>query len=126
MTVQARPRQGASEPKSPSNSDWGPGVSLGATAGMPVVTLAGPVDRELVERVSPLLQLLTSEHGGPIAIDVSGADAVNGALLGLLLRTSRRLAWRNRQLTIVCRDPEISQRLRIAGLDELARLVESA
>jgi hypothetical protein len=66
------------------------------------------------------------EHEAPIAIDVSRVDAVNGALLGLLLRASRRLAWRNRQLTIVCRDPETFRRLRIAGLDELATLVESA
>ena len=96
---------------------------LGAQAGMPVVTLAGPVDRELVERANALLQLLTSECG-PITIDVSGVDEVNGALLGLLLRASRRLAWRNRQLIITCGDPEISRRLRIAGLDELAALVQ--
>jgi anti-anti-sigma factor len=127
MTVQAGPKPGASEPESsPSNSDWRPGVSVGANAGMPVVTLAGPVDRELAERADPLLRLLTFEHDGRIAIDVSGVDAVNGALLGLLLRASRRLAWRNRQLTIVCRDHETSRRLRIAGLDELATLVESA
>jgi anti-anti-sigma regulatory factor len=56
---------------------------------------------------------------------VSGVDAVNGALLGLLLRASRRLAWRNRTLIIACSDPENSRRLRIAGLDELATLVES-
>jgi anti-anti-sigma factor len=93
---------------------------------MPVITLAGPVDRELADRADPLLQLATFEHNGAIAIDVSAVDAVNGALLGLLLRASRRLAWRNRQLVIVCRDPEMSRRLRIAGLDELASLVESA
>jgi hypothetical protein len=46
--------------------------------------------------------------------------------LGLLLRATRRLGWRNRQLIIACRDPETSRRLRIAGLDELATLVESA
>jgi anti-anti-sigma factor len=97
----------------------------GAKAGMPVVTLAGPVDRELIERVHPMLQLLTLEHDGPIVIDVSSVDAVNGALLGLLLRATRRLAWRNRQLIIACCDPENSRRLRIAGLDELATLVES-
>ena len=99
---------------------------MGTNAGMPVVTLAGPVDRELAERADPLLQLLTFEHDGPIAIDLSGVAAVNGALLGLLLRASRRLAWRNRQLTIICRDPETSRQLRIAGLDELATLVETA
>jgi anti-anti-sigma factor len=127
MTVQAGPRPGASEPESsPSHPDWGPGLSVGVNAGMPVVTLAGPVDRELADRADPLLQLATFEHDGAIAIDVSAVDAVNGALLGLLLRASRRLAWRNRQLVIVCRDPEMSRRLRIAGLDELASLVESA
>jgi anti-anti-sigma factor len=93
---------------------------------MPVVILAGLVDRELADRVDSLLRQVTAEDEGPIAIDVSGVDAVNGALLGLLLRASRRLAWRNRQLIIVCRDPETSRRLRIAGLDELATLVGSA
>ena len=70
-----------------------------------------------------LLRQVTVEHDGPIAIDVSGVDAVNGALLGLLLRASRRLAWRNRQLMIVCRDPETSRRLRVAGIDELSTLM---
>jgi anti-anti-sigma factor len=98
-------------------------VSLDATAGKPAIILAGPVDRGLAERVDPLLRQVTAEHDGPIAIDVSDVDAVNGALIGLLLRASRRLAWRNRQLVIVCRDPETSRRLRIAGLDELSTLV---
>ena len=93
---------------------------------MPVLTLAGPVDRELITRADPLLQLLTLERDGAIVIDVSGVDAVNGALLGLLLRACRRLAWRSRQLMIACCDPENSRRLRIAGLDELATLVECA
>jgi anti-anti-sigma factor len=126
MIGYAGPRLCASErDSSPSAPDWGPGVAVGATGAMPVVTLAGQVDRELVGRVDPLLQLLTLERDGPVTIDVSGVDEVNGALLGLLLRASRRLAWRNRQLIITCRDPEHSRRLRIAGLDELATLVES-
>jgi anti-anti-sigma factor len=103
----------------------GPGVVLGTKAGTPVVTLAGPVDHELMVRVDPMLQLLTLEHDGPIVIDVSGVDAVSGALLGLLLRANRRLAWRNRRLIIACSDPEHSRRLRVAGLDELATLVQS-
>jgi anti-anti-sigma factor len=127
MTVPSGPRSGDSEPaSSPSVPNASPGVVSGTKAGRPVLTLAGPVDHELIERVDRMLQLLTLEHDGPIAIDVSGVDAVNGALLGLLLRASRRLAWRNRQLIIACCDPEHSRRLRIAGLDELAALVESA
>jgi anti-anti-sigma factor len=127
MTVHSEPRSGGSEPdSSQSASDPGPGVALRMKAGMPVVTLAGPVDRELiVEQVDPMLQRLTLEHDGPIVIDVSGVDAVDGGLLGLLLRANRRLAWRNRQLIIACSDPEHSRQLRIAGLDDLATLVES-
>ena len=98
---------------------------LGTNAGMPVVTLAGPVDRELIKRADPMLQALILEHDGPIVIDVSGVHEVNGALLGLLLRANRRLAWRNRELIIACSNPENSRRLRIAGLDELATLKES-
>jgi anti-anti-sigma factor len=127
MTMHPGPRCGGSEPDSwPSAPDAGPRIVLGTKAGVPVVTLAGPVDRQLiVERADPMLQHLILEHDGPIVIDVSEVDAVNGALLGLLLRANRRLAWRNRQLIIACSHPENSRRLRIAGLDELATLVES-
>jgi anti-anti-sigma regulatory factor len=127
MTVHPGPRSRESEPdSSPSASDAGPRIVLGTKAGLPVVTLAGPVDRQLiVDRADPMLQHLILEHDGPIVIDVSGVDAVNGALLGLLLRANRRLAWRNRQLIIACSHPENSRRLQIAGLDELATLVES-
>jgi anti-anti-sigma factor len=116
----------ASEPElSPSAPDPGQGIVLSTKGGMPVVTLAGPVGHELIERAEPMLRLLTLEHDGPIVIDVSGVDEVEGALLGLLLRANRRLAWRNRQLIIACSHPENSRRLRMAGLDELATLVES-
>ena len=126
MTVHSGPSWGGSEPDSSQGPpDARPGAVLGTRAGMPVVTLAGPVDRELIQRADPMLQLLTLDHDGPIVIDVSGVDEVNGALLGLLLRANRRLAWRNRQLIIACSDPENARRLRIAGLDELATLVES-
>jgi anti-anti-sigma factor len=126
MTVHCVPRWGGSgQGSSPSAHNAGPGVELSTKAGMPVVTVAGPVDRELIERAHPMLQRLTLDRDGPIVIDVSGVDAVNGALLGLLLRASRRLARRSRQLIITCCEPENSRRLRIAGLDELATLVES-
>jgi anti-anti-sigma factor len=115
-----------SEPDlSPSAPDPGRGIGLTTEGGVPVVTLDGPVDHELIERVEPMLRRLTLEHDGPIVIDVSGVDAVEGGLLGLLLRANRRLAWRNRQLIIACFDPENARRLRMAGLDELATLVES-
>jgi anti-anti-sigma regulatory factor len=126
MIVHSGPRFGRSEPGSSLDvPDAGAGVVLGTKAGMPVVTVAGLVDHELIGRAVPMLQRLTLEHDGAIVIDVSGVDAVNGALLGLLLRANRRLAWRNRRLIIACSDPDNLRRLEIAGLDDLATLVEA-
>lgn len=73
---------------------------------------------------------LLIRHGPPdapadVAIDISDVDDVNGALIGALLRASRRLAWRNRRLTIVCGRIDLRGRLEIAGLDELADVVPS-
>jgi anti-anti-sigma factor len=126
MTVYSGPKRGGREADAALGApDAGPGVVLRTKAQIPVVTLAGPVDHDLIARADPTLQHLIIEHDGPIVLDVSGVDAVNGALLGLLLRANRRLAWRNRQLIIACSHPEHARRLRIAGLDELATLVES-
>jgi anti-anti-sigma regulatory factor len=60
-----------------------------------------------------------------VVIDISRVEEVNGALIGALLRGSRRLAWRNRRLTIVCPQPELRRSLEIAGLDELADVTDS-
>jgi hypothetical protein len=63
MTVHSGPKRGRSEPvSSPSASDAGPGVLLDTSAGMPVLTLSGTVDRALFQRVDPMLQLQTLEH----------------------------------------------------------------
>jgi anti-anti-sigma factor len=110
------------DPTPASTPDWGPGLALAGADRMPVISLSGSVDRDLAGRADSLLQLTTLEHEGALAVDVSAVEDVNGALLGLLLRASRRLAWRNRQLVIVCRTPETLRRLEIAGLDELATL----
>jgi anti-anti-sigma regulatory factor len=110
----------------PSSSPWGPGLSAQQRGDLAVVALAGPMDRELAQRADALLQLTTLEHAGRVAIDVSAVEEVNGTLIGVLLRASRRLAWRNRELTIVCDKPDARARLAIAGLDELATLVASA
>ena len=86
--------------------------------GVQVVAVRGVVDREAAEEIDALIR-----HGPPEVIDISLVDEVNGALIGALLRASRRLAWRNRRLTIVCAQIELRARLEIAGLDELADVV---
>jgi anti-anti-sigma regulatory factor len=60
-----------------------------------------------------------------IVIDISLVDEVSGALIGALLRASRRLAWRKRRLTIARPQADLRSRLEIAGLDELADVIAS-
>jgi anti-anti-sigma regulatory factor len=93
--------------------------------GARVIVVRGSVDRGAAREIDVLIR-----HGPPnppavVAIDISDVDDVNGALIGALLRASRRLAWRNRRLTIVCARVDLRSRLEIAGLDELADLVPS-
>jgi anti-anti-sigma regulatory factor len=101
------------------------GLTLRLGDGILVLALSGPVDRELAGRADAALRRLLVEHDGAVAIDVSGVDAVNGTVLGVLLRASRRLGWRNRHLYVVCVNPDACTRLRIAGIDELATIVDA-
>jgi hypothetical protein len=88
MTVHTGPRLSTSEPDlSPSGSDPPLGVLLGTRSGIPVVTLAGSVDHELIEQADPMLQFLTLERDGPILIDVSGVYEVNGDELATLVES---------------------------------------
>jgi anti-anti-sigma regulatory factor len=104
----------------------GAGLSLRRGDGISVLALTGAVERELAARADTALRGLLVERDDAVAIDVSGVDAVNGAVLGVLLRASRRLAWRNRRLFVVCSQPDACTRLQIAGIDELATIITSA
>lgn len=85
-----------------------------------LVVVRGVVDRDAAREIDLLIRHGTWDPAAGVVIDISSVDEVNGALIGALLRASRRLAWRNRRLTIVCEHPELRRRLEIAGLDELA------
>ena len=90
-----------------------------------LVIVHGVVDRDAAREIDTLIR-----HSGPdppsgVVIDLARIEEVNGALIGALLRASRRLAWRNRRLTIVCPRIDYRSRLEIAGLDELADVTAS-
>jgi anti-anti-sigma factor len=85
-----------------------------------IVVVQGCVDRDTAREIDSLMRHGTADPPTRVVIDISRVDEVNGALIGALLRASRRLAWRNRRLTIVCEHPGRRRRLEIAGLDELA------
>jgi anti-anti-sigma factor len=91
-----------------------------AAGGRQLVLVRGVVDRDTAHEIDLLIRHDTSDPRADVVIDISRVDEVNGALIGALLRASRRLAWRNRGLTIVCEPTELRRRLEIAGLDELA------
>jgi anti-anti-sigma regulatory factor len=98
-----------------------PRVVAGRAAGAgQLVVVRGIVDREAAREIDLLIRHGTSDPRPGVVIDISRVDEVNGALIGALLCASRRLAWRNRRLTIVCEPSELRRRLEIAGLDELA------
>ena len=93
--------------------------------GVQLIVVRGVVDRVAAREIDLLVRHGASDPPADVAIDVSHVDEVNGALIGALLRASRRLAWRNRRLTIVCEHAELRARLEIAGLDELADVRET-
>jgi anti-anti-sigma regulatory factor len=98
-----------------------PGLAAGRPPGAgQLVVVRGVVDREAAREIDLLIRHGASDPRAGVVIDISCVDEVNGALIGALLRASRRLAWRNRRLTIVCAPTELRRRLEIAGLDELA------
>ena len=91
-----------------------------------VLVVRGVVDRHAAGEIDYLIRHGLANPPLRVVIDISRVDEVSGALIGALLRASRRLAWRNRRrLTIVCPQPDIRGRLEIAGLDELADVVSA-
>ena len=98
-----------------------PGLVAARMAGAAqLIVVRGVVDRDAAREIEFIIRHGASEPAAGVVIDISRVDEVNGALIGALLRASRRLAWRNRRLTIVCEHAELRRRLEIAGLDELA------
>jgi anti-anti-sigma regulatory factor len=91
-----------------------------------VLVVRGVVDRHAAGEIDYLIRHGLVDPPARVVVDIARVDEVSGALIGALLRASRRLAWRNRRrLTIVCPQADIRGRLEIAGLDELADVVTS-
>ena len=82
-----------------------------------LVVVQGVVDRSAAQEIDFLIRHGVSDAPRGVVIDVSRVEEVTGALIGALLRASRRLAWRGRRLTIVCPQIDLRGRLEIAGLE---------
>jgi anti-anti-sigma regulatory factor len=102
-----------------------PPIAVRMAGDTQLIVVRGVVERDGAREIDYLVR-----HGAPDApaeliIDLSETEEVTGALIGALLRASRRLAWRNRRLKIVCPQADLRGRLVIAGLDELADVAAS-
>jgi anti-sigma B factor antagonist len=95
-------------------------VASRVAGGAQLIVVRGGVDRDAAREIDLLIRHAAADPPAGVVIDISHVEEVNGALIGALLRASRRLAWRNRRLTIVCEPADLCRRLQIAGLDELA------
>jgi anti-anti-sigma factor len=89
-----------------------------------LIVLRGVIDATAARRADELVRDSALNGASMLVIDVSAAEEVTGALLGVLVRATRKLAWRNRRLLIVCSAPELRRRLEFAGIDELADIVD--
>ncbi len=85
-----------------------------------MVVLTGTVDRTTARAADQLIRAIAVEPSPVAVIDISRVDEVNGALLGVLVRATRRVGWRNGRTIIVCPRDDLLSGLQIAGLDHLA------
>ncbi len=85
-----------------------------------VLVLRGAVDRAQARALDTVLREVALSAVPAAVVDISGVDEVNGALLGVLVRATRWIGWRNGRTVIVCRSDELRRGLEVAGLDHLA------
>ena len=84
------------------------------------LVVRGTVDRDAAGHIDFLIRHGMWESPTAVMIDLSRVEHVSDALIGALRRASRRLASRDRRLTIVCPQLDLRRHLELAGLDELA------
>jgi anti-anti-sigma factor len=91
-------------------------------AGGTVLVLHGAIDRERARALESILRDVALSPTPTAVLDISDVDEVNGALLGLLVRATRWIGWRNGRTVIVCGRDDLRRGLEVAGLDHLAEV----
>ncbi len=87
-----------------------------------VLVIDGTVHREEARVLDSLMRGVALSPAPDAVIDISGVNEVNGALLGLLVRATRWIGWRNGRVEIICERDDLRRGLEVAGLDHLAEL----
>jgi anti-anti-sigma factor len=87
-----------------------------------VLVLSGTIHRDEARVLDSLMRGVALSPTPAAVIDISDVDEVNGALLGVLVRTTRWIGWRNGRVEFVCTREDLRRGLEIAGLDHLAEV----
>jgi anti-anti-sigma factor len=91
-----------------------------------VIALSGVLDRKGAATAGGLVRAAVLGDAPEVVIDLSGVDEIDGALLGVLVRATRWLAWRQRRLRIVCPREDLRRGLCVAGLQRDADVEDDA
>jgi anti-sigma B factor antagonist len=90
-----------------------------------VVTVSGEADTTDVESLAAELDEVLHEGASGLIVDLLEVPFIDSAVLGVLLRVSRRLRSGGGELVLVTDDPRVLRTFEIAGLSAQFRFARS-
>jgi anti-anti-sigma factor len=90
-----------------------------------VVTVSGEADAADVESLSDELEEVLGEGASCMIVDLLEVPFIDSAVLGVLLRVSRRLRSGGGELVLVADDPRVLRTFEIAGLSAQFRFART-
>jgi anti-anti-sigma factor len=90
-----------------------------------VVTISGEADATDVESLGDELEEVLGEGASCVIVDLLEVPFIDSAVLGVLLRVSRRLRSGGGELVLVADDPRVLRTFEIAGLSAQFRFART-
>jgi anti-anti-sigma factor len=90
-----------------------------------VVTVSGEADATDVESLGDELEEVLGEGASCVIVDLLEVPLIDSAVLGVLLRMSRRLRSGGGELVLVADDPRVLRTFEIAGLSAQFRFART-
>lgn len=90
-----------------------------------VVTVSGEADATDVESLADELEEVLGEGASCVVVDLLEVPFIDSAVLGVLLRVSRRLRSGGGELVLVADDPRVLRTFEIAGLSAQFRFART-
>jgi len=90
-----------------------------------VVTVSGEADAADVESLADELEEVLGEGASCVVVDLLEVPFIDSAVLGVLLRVSRRLRSGGGELVLVADDPRVLRTFEIAGLSAQFRFART-